>query len=176
MNGNSEALAALRSREIAQGLNGDVVQASSDSCLPIRFADPGLERWRQSLLMREKTNRLNESRREILGLDVDGQNYSAIVSAARDMMGRPEEEAGSVILMTKSYLITYRDYVVASNVSRSDFCIRGLMLHNSTVSLYILTQPNDKVRLRPLACVMVYMIVRLLAGKMVFENWRSVVH
>jgi type IV secretion system protein VirD4 len=33
------------------------------------------------------------------------------------------------------------------------------------VSLYIITQPNDKARLRPLVRIVVNMIVRLLADK-----------
>jgi type IV secretion system protein VirD4 len=48
--------------------------------------------------------------------------------------------------------------------------IRDLMNHDDPVSLYIVTQPNDKARLRPLVRVMVNMIVRLLADKMDFEN------
>ena len=37
-------------------------------------------------------------------------------------------------------------------------------------SLYIITQPNDKERLRPLVRIVVNMIVRLLADKMTFEK------
>jgi type IV secretion system protein VirD4 len=40
------------------------------------------------------------------------------------------------------------------------------------VSLYIITQPNDKARLRPLVRIVVNMIVRLLADKMEFEKGR----
>ena len=77
------------------------------------------------------------------------------------MMDRPDEEAGSVLSPAKSYLAVYRDPVVARNVSRSEFRIRDLMHHEQAVSLYILTQPNDKTRLRPLVRVMVSMIVHL---------------
>jgi type IV secretion system protein VirD4 len=107
---------------------------------------------------------------------VDGQNHHAIGSAARDMMDRPEEEAGSVLSTAKSYLALYRDPVVARSVSRSDFRIKDLMHSDDPVSLYIVTQPNDKARLRPLVRVMVNMIVRLLADKMDFENGRPVAH
>ena len=107
---------------------------------------------------------------------VDGQNHHAIGSAARDMMDRPEEEAGSVLSTAKSYLALYRDPVVARNVSRSDFRIKQLMHEDDPVSLYIVTQPNDKARLRPLVRVMVNMIVRLLADKMDFEGGRPVAH
>ncbi|HFR8143233.1 TPA: type IV secretory system conjugative DNA transfer family protein [Salmonella enterica] len=106
----------------------------------------------------------------------DGQNHPAVGSAARDMMDRPEEEAGSVLSTAKSYLALYRDPVVARNVSKSEFRIKDLMHHDDPVSLYIVTQPNDKARLRPLVRVMVNMIVRLLADKMDFENGRPVAH
>jgi len=46
------------------------------------------------------------------------------------------------------------------------------MTHDSPVSLYIVTQPTDKVRLRPLVRVMVNMIVRLLADRMDFDKGR----
>ncbi len=107
---------------------------------------------------------------------VDGQNHPVVGSAARDMLDRPEEEAGSVLSTTKSYLSLYRDPIVARNVSHSEFRIKDLMNHADPVSLYIVTQPNDKARLRPLVRVMVNMIVRLLADRMDFENGRPKAH
>lgn len=106
----------------------------------------------------------------------DGGNHPVVGAAARDMIDRPPEEAGSVLSTAKSYLALYRDPVVAANVSRSDFKLRDLMHHRDPVSLYIVTQPNDKVRLRPLARVMVNMIVRLLADRMEFEGGRPRAH
>ncbi|MES2264557.1 MAG: type IV secretory system conjugative DNA transfer family protein [Pseudomonadota bacterium] len=107
---------------------------------------------------------------------VEGKNHPVIGSAARDMMDRPDEEAGSVLSTAKSYLALYRDPIVAYNVSKSEFHIRDLMHHDSPVSLYIVTQPNDKARLRPLVRVMVNMIVRQLADRMNFKNGRAVAH
>lgn len=101
---------------------------------------------------------------------VDGQNHPLIGSAGRDQLDRPDEEAGSVLSTAKSFLSLYRDPVVARNTSRSDFKIKDLMNHDSPVSLYIVTQPNDKARLRPLVRVMMNMVVRLLADKMEFER------
>ena len=105
---------------------------------------------------------------------IDGQNHPVIGSAARDMLDRPDEEAGSVLSTAKSYLALYRDPIVARNVSKSEFAIKDLMHLDSPVSLYIVTQPNDKARLRPLVRVMVNMVVRLLTDKMDFENGRPV--
>jgi type IV secretion system protein VirD4 len=50
------------------------------------------------------------------------------------------------------------------------------MNHRDPVSLYIVTQPNDKARLRPLVRVVVNMILRLLADRMEFENGRHKPH
>lgn len=103
-------------------------------------------------------------------LHTGSENHPAVAAAARDMMDRAEEEAGSVLSTAKSYLSLYRDPVVAKNVSKSEFFIKDLMNHENPVSLYIITQPNDKSRLRPLVRIMMNMIVRLLADKMEFER------
>jgi type IV secretion system protein VirD4 len=77
-----------------------------------------------------------------------------------------------VLSTAKTYLDLYRDPTVAANTSRSDFRIRDLMHHTDPVSLYIVSQPNDKERLRPLVRILVNMTVRLLADKMGFEKGR----
>jgi type IV secretion system protein VirD4 len=107
---------------------------------------------------------------------INGACHPVVGAAARDMIDRPIEEAGSVLSTAKSYLALYRDPVVARNVSQSDFKIKDLMHDASAVSLYIVTQPNDKARLRPLVRVMVNMVMRLLADKMSFQNGRPVAH
>jgi type IV secretion system protein VirD4 len=107
---------------------------------------------------------------------VGGRNHPVIGAAARDMLDRPEEEAGSVLSTAKSYLALYRDPIVARNVACSDFSVMDLMHHSSPVSLFIVTQPNDKSRLRPVVRVLVNMIVRRLADRMAFEGGRPVPH
>ena len=106
----------------------------------------------------------------------DGENHPVIGASARDMMDRPDDEAGSVLSTAKSYLALFRDPVVARNVSTSSFRIKDLMHGEEPVSLYIVTQPNDKARLRPLVRILVNMIVRLLADKMDFKNGRPNAH
>ena len=105
---------------------------------------------------------------------LQGAPHPAVANAGRDMLDRAEEEAGSVLSTAKSYLALYRDPVVAKNVSRSDFRIKDLMHADQPVSLYIVTQPNDKDRLRPLVRVLISMIVRILADKLEFERGRPV--
>ena len=103
---------------------------------------------------------------------VRGEVHPVVGAVGRDMIDRPEKEAGSVLSTAKSYLSLYRDPVVGRNVSRSDFRVKDLMNHGTPVSLYIITQPTDKDRLRPLVRVLINMIVRLSADKMDFENGR----
>ncbi len=104
----------------------------------------------------------------------DGINHPTVGPAARDQMDRPEEEAGSVLSTVKTYLSLYRDPVVARAVSKSEFKIKDLMHSDNPVSLYVVTQPNDKERLKPLVRILVNMVVRLLADGMEFENGRPV--
>ena len=101
---------------------------------------------------------------------VSGQVHPVVGAAARDMMDRPEEEAGSVLSSAKSYLALYRDPLVAHNVSASEFRIRDLMHQTSPVSLYLVTKPNEKARLRPLIRVFVAMAMRLLTDTIAFER------
>jgi type IV secretion system protein VirD4 len=107
---------------------------------------------------------------------LDGKSHPVIAAVARDMLDRPEEEAGSVLSTAKSYLSLYRDPIVASNISTSDFSIRDLMHHESPVSLYIVSQPNDKSRLRPLLRILINMIVRKLADQMTFKDGKPIAH
>lgn len=101
---------------------------------------------------------------------VNGQVHPVVGAAARDMMDRPEEEAGSVLSTAKSYLALYRDPLVAHNVSASEFRIRDLMHHTSPVSLYLVTKPNDKTRLRPLIRVFLTMAMRLLTDSITVDR------
>jgi len=101
---------------------------------------------------------------------VNGEVHPVVGSAARDMMDRPDEEAGSVLSTAKSYLALYRDPIIARNISTSEFRIRDLMHHEQPVSLYIVTKPNDKTRLRPLVRVLVTMMVRMLSDTIEFER------
>jgi len=101
-----------------------------------------------------------------------GPNCRIVNASGRDMIDRPEEEGGSVLSTAKSYLSLYRDPVVHGNIADSHFRIRDLMHHDDPVSLYIVTRPTDKARLRPLIRILLNMIVRLLADRIEFEGGR----
>jgi type IV secretion system protein VirD4 len=109
-------------------------------------------------------------------LHLDGVCHPAVATAGRDMLDRPPEEAGSVLSTAKSYLALYRDPVVAQNTSASDFRLRDLMHADAPVTLYLVTQPTDKDRLRPLVRALVNMTLRALADRLDFENGQPKAH
>ena len=108
------------------------------------------------------------------GVGKNRRTHATVAKAARDMKDRPEEEAGSVLSTAKSFLELYRDPIVARNTAASDFKIEDLMYSQSPVTLYIITQPTDKTRLRPLVRILLNMMVRVLAPKQRFEEGRAV--
>lgn len=105
---------------------------------------------------------------------VNGQNHPTAGRSARDQMSRAEEEAGSVLSSATSYLNLYRDPIVARNISESNFRIRDIMNNDSPVSLYIVTKPGDKQRLKPLVRVFIDMILRVLADDLKFSEGQPV--
>ena len=97
--------------------------------------------------------------------------HPIVARVAQDMINTPDEERGSIISTTRSFLALWRDDIVARNTSRSDFRIADLMggeknENPKPVSLYIISNPTDKERLRPLTRILINMICRLLAKSM----------
>lgn len=85
----------------------------------------------------------------------------------------PERELGSIVSTAHTALALYTDTNVSKNTSRSDFKISDLMDYDRPMSLYFITTPNDLVRMRPLARLLLTRIVASLAGRMEFEAGRS---
>lgn len=102
--------------------------------------------------------------------------HPTVAQSARDMMERPEEEGGSVLSTALSFLLLYRDPIVAENTKVSDFKLKDIMNMDQPVSLYTVTQPNDKDRMNPLIRIIVTMNVRINAAEMSFEKGRPVAH
>lgn len=76
-------------------------------------------------------------------------NLIAATSGAK-IAAKPDNERGSVISTVQSHLEIYRDPVLARNLSESDFRLFDIMNHDTPVSLYLITTPDNKDRLRPL--------------------------
>jgi type IV secretion system protein VirD4 len=102
----------------------------------------------------------------------NGKQNRTIAKYARDMIDTPEREAGSKISTVKTFLELFRDPVIEANTCRSDVTISDLSNYRDPITLYIISQPADKNRLRPLIRIVINMIARNLSGKLGFEKGR----
>jgi type IV secretion system protein VirD4 len=89
-----------------------------------------------------------------------GRRHNTIAAAGQIQRNRPEKERGSVLSSVVTYMELFADPIIADNTNHSDFAIRDLMDAERPVSLYIILPGSDKVRLKPLARLMLTMIVR----------------
>jgi type IV secretion system protein VirD4 len=96
-----------------------------------------------------------------------------INSIGTRFFGTPSKELGSIISTALNALTLYRDPIVGKNTSRSDFKIADLMDHDLPLSLYFVTNPNDLVRMKPLARLLITRIVAGLCGNMEFDAGRG---
>ncbi len=96
-----------------------------------------------------------------------------IRTAGQRFKDTPEKELGSIISSAHISLSLYTDTNVSRNTSRSDFKVADLMDHDRPVSLYFITNPDDLVRMKPLARLLLTRIVASLAGRMEFDAGRS---
>ena len=100
----------------------------------------------------------------------NGKRHVVVASSAIDMMEKEERERGSVLSTAKTFFMLYADPVVSANVAESDFRIADLMRHEDPVTLYIVVDPSNKDRLKPLVRLLITQIVRGLTPRMEFKD------
>ncbi|MBO0738335.1 MAG: type IV secretory system conjugative DNA transfer family protein [Alphaproteobacteria bacterium] len=97
--------------------------------------------------------------------------HALVAGAGRDMQDREARERGSVLSSAKTYLLLFKDPIVAENTRRSEFRLLDLMNHHRPVSLYIVTRGADKERLRPVVRLLLTMAMRVLtAAELKFKD------
>ena len=106
--------------------------------------------------------------------DGDSKTHPVVAEEAQTLLSKPEKEAGSVVSTMVSNLALLRDPVVARNTRKSSFRIRDLMHHENPVSLYLVINPNDQLRLTPLTRLITTQIIFSLVQRMDFKDGRSV--
>ena len=103
----------------------------------------------------------------------DREAKLVISGVGRRMLETPARELGSIISTANNALSLYRDPIVGENTSHSDFTVSDLMDHDKPVSLYFITTPRNADRMRPLARLLLTLIVSTLADRMEFDDGRS---
>ena len=87
--------------------------------------------------------------------------HPVIAQSAKEMLNKAENEQSGVISTMMSFLSLYRDPIVAEWTGYSDFKILDLQDCEDPVSLYLVTSPEDKNRLKPL----IRLVLNLIASK-----------
>lgn len=96
--------------------------------------------------------------------------HPLVVKCAQDIINTPTKERGSVLSTTRNTVALYRDEIVSTNTSISEFSIKDLMNYERPVTLYIITEETDKERVKPLFRLLLGMICRKLASGMIYER------
>ncbi|MHB1678844.1 MAG: type IV secretory system conjugative DNA transfer family protein, partial [Sulfuriferula sp.] len=92
--------------------------------------------------------------------------HPVIAQSAKEMKNKAPNEKSGVISTMMSFLSLYRDPIVAKWTEYSDFHITDLQDAESPVSLYLVTSPEDKNRLKPL----IRLVLNLVASKFTSED------
>lgn len=93
--------------------------------------------------------------------------------ANRMRIKAPQERSG-VHSSASVQLALYADPIVARNIAESDFALDDLVNGPTPAALYIIVQPSDLDRLRPLIRVLLNVFLRRLTARMTFAGGRAV--
>lgn len=96
--------------------------------------------------------------------DPDGSTkpHNCVAEPARAMLNKTEAERSGVQSTALSFLTLYRDPIVAANTADSDFTISDLVNYERPVSLYLVVNPKQLDRLRPLMRLIITQICHRL--------------
>ena len=130
-------------------------------------------RFESSEQMYEEMLDSNHDPENVMGwYDAEGaptQTHPKVALSARDMLNKQGAEQSGVLSTALRFLTLYRDDIIANNTSTSDFSINDLMNAEFPVSLYLVVQPADAVRMKPLIRLMINQIFKTHTKGMV-EN------
>jgi type IV secretion system protein VirD4 len=88
--------------------------------------------------------------------------HPVIASSARELLNKSDNERSGVLSTAMSFLGLYRDPVVAKVTARCDWRIADLVTGERTVSLYLVVQPSDINRTKPLIRLLLNQVGRRL--------------
>jgi type IV secretion system protein VirD4 len=97
-----------------------------------------------------------------LGTDSTPIVHPVVASVARELLNKTDNERSGVVSTAMSLLGLYRDPIIATTTSASDWSIADLMKAERPVSLYLVVPPSDISRTRPLVRLILNQIGRRL--------------
>ncbi|MDL2285504.1 type IV secretory system conjugative DNA transfer family protein [Desulfovibrio sp. OttesenSCG-928-F07] len=145
----------------------------TDLCLALAAEESTLQELYEEMLETDHVAILQEVYQNYNAADGSAV-HTFVATSAREMLNKPENEAGSVVSSALVNIALYRDPVVAHNTSACDFRVHDLMNHDTPVSLYLVVSPADADRLKPLIRLVINIIMRRATEKMEFAGGTSV--
>lgn len=104
------------------------------------------------------------------GEEIPDRTHPVVKTVAAGIIAAPAETAGSILKTATSKLDLYKDPTVVKNTAHSDFKIEDLMDANKPVSLYIVLNPKELGRLRPLIRIFLSQLLFTLMPEMKFKD------
>ena len=105
-----------------------------------------------------------------IGTDEAPCAHPVVAQAAQELANKSPNEASGVLSTAISFLSLYRDPVVATNTSDSDFRIADLVQGEQPVSLYLVVPPSDLSRTKPLVRLILNQVGRRLTEELPGDN------
>lgn len=95
--------------------------------------------------------------------------HPKVAECAANIVNNAKETRESIIGSAKTALSLYQDPLIKRNTAVSDFCFKDLLNPQQAVSLYLVLQPNDVEKLRPLTRLFVNTMLAKTVRDMKFD-------
>lgn len=96
--------------------------------------------------------------------------HPKVAEAAANMYNGAEQTRASIMQTAQTSMAVYQDPLVKKNTAVSDFSLRDLLDPSGEVSLYLVLQPNDIDKLRPVLRLFVNTMLSKLVRDMKFDT------
>ena len=96
--------------------------------------------------------------------------HPKVAEAAANMYYGAEQTAASIMQTAQTSMAVYQDPLIRQNTAVSDFTLRDLLDPSQEVSLYLVLQPNDIDKLRPILRLFVNTMLAKLVRDMEFAR------
>ncbi|ERL03188.1 type IV secretory system conjugative DNA transfer family protein [Mitsuokella sp. oral taxon 131] len=96
--------------------------------------------------------------------------HPKVAESAANMYNGAEQTRASVMQTAQTAMAVYQDPLIRKNTAVSDFALRDLLDPSGEVSLYLVLQPNDIDKLRPILRLFVNTMLAKLVRDMKFDT------
>ena len=104
----------------------------------------------------------------------DEETHIAVATGARGLINLAERTRGDILQTINNALSLYIDPVIENNIQSSDFKLDDLMNGDKPVTLYIVIDPDNIDRMKPMFRILMLQILKKLIKKLEFNDGENV--